>query len=122
MNGIAMQLLLEDPTEVSARAVLRHAADYLYEHQMGSPARVSAMDMLDDIRRDYANWQDLSAIYGVQHRTYPVFRPSRYGEDLEAGQSGKCEDCGSGCCPDCGEPTENGKQCAGCITAERTRQ
>ena len=77
MQNMAMHLLETDPNEVSARAVLRHAADYLYEHQMGSPARVKAMDILDDIRRDYANWHDLSAAYGVQYRDYVVFRPER---------------------------------------------
>lgn len=63
-------------TELEARQMLRRAADYLYERQMGNPARVRAMDMMDDIRRDYANWHDLSAHYGVKYREYVVLRPA----------------------------------------------
>lgn len=60
--------------EREARRILWSAAEYLYRNQLGDPARVKAMDILDDVRRDYANWRDLSKAYGVQYREYPVIR------------------------------------------------
>lgn len=61
-------------TEWDARQLLFRAANYIYACQLGIPARTEAMDLMDDIRRDYANWQDLSTHYGVTFRAYPVFR------------------------------------------------
>jgi hypothetical protein len=61
-------------SEWKARRCLWNAAQYLYRHQFGSYPRVEAMDILDDIRRDYANWHDLAELHGVEYRNYPVFR------------------------------------------------
>ena len=36
-----------------AVSILWNAAQYLYRNQMGQPSRVKAMDLLDDIRRNY---------------------------------------------------------------------
>jgi hypothetical protein len=55
-------------SEYDARIILWNAANYLYANQIGIPARTQAMDMLDDIRRDWANWRDLSEHHGVQYR------------------------------------------------------
>jgi hypothetical protein len=63
-------------TEHEARTMLWHAANYLYENQLGDSNRVKAMDILDDIRRDWANWHDMSNNYNVKYRNYVVFRPS----------------------------------------------
>lgn len=62
-------------TEQWARVKLWNAAQYLYKNQLGDPARVKAMDILDDIRRDSANWHDLARAHNVEYRDYPVFRP-----------------------------------------------
>ena len=62
-------------TEHDARRMLFNAANYLHANQLGDPMRVKAFDLMDDIRRDWANWHDLSAAYSVKYRDYVVFRP-----------------------------------------------
>jgi hypothetical protein len=64
-------------TEYEARTLLFHAANYIHSNQLGVSARTKAMDMLDDIRRDWANWHDLSAHYGVAYRDHVVFSHHR---------------------------------------------
>lgn len=64
-------------TEYEARLMLYKAAEYLYKNQLGQPSRVRAMDILDDIRRDWANWHNLSTFHGVNYRSFPVLRGLR---------------------------------------------
>ena len=76
IDGIKTEAeVVMDNAEYDARVMLWSAADYIYRNQLGSPARVRAMDILDAIRRDYANWHDLSAANGVRYRAYPVIPP-----------------------------------------------
>ena len=63
--------------EWEARQLLWRAANYIHANQLGDPARTRAMDLMDDIRRDYANWHDLSQAYGVDYRDHVVFSARR---------------------------------------------